>query len=74
MDDFPKNRLRTLSNLRTEDSFVFKQLSMLATEELLEDNDEEYAQSGLESVLKSTSLSLKYQDYMRKLEEMQSMD
>ncbi len=43
MDDAPKNRLRTLSSFRTEDSYFFNNFTRKVAEEMLEDNEDKYA-------------------------------
>jgi len=54
IEDLPINRLRTLSNFRSDDSFFYNHISRKVAEEILDENEDKYGSNGLESCVKTT--------------------
>ena len=64
MEDLPINRLRTLSNLRSDDSFFYNHISRKVAEEILEENEDKYGENALESCVKSGPSHFTYFEYL----------
>ncbi len=69
MVDLPINRLRTLSNFRHDDPYFFNNMSMKVAEDLLEENEDKYAEEGLDSCLKTVPSAFKYFEYLNYLNQ-----
>jgi len=61
IEDLPINRLRTLSNLRSDDSFFYNNFNWKMPDGILEDNDEKFGQNALESCIKPTPSSFMFE-------------